>query len=601
MKRFFFLWFLFFSGIVLAGNVTVDQARQIAVSFWQSAPVTRGGIPSLQMVFHSEDLVTRSSVQSPAYYVFDNTGGPGFVIVAGDDVAMPVLGYSFEHEFSKDNLPANLKAWLEYMRDEVNEARRSGAKAESAVTRAWSQVEVGTPVVELETARWNQTEPYNQLCPTINGQPTYTGCVITALAIVMRYHQWPEKGVGTLPGYETYNYKVSVPDLPLGHVYDWNNMPLQYPYSGYSQEEATAVATLMRDCGVMVQADYGPLGSSGTGATTFNIPSLLATYMGYDKSARSVSRNSYSTAEWNAMMKRELDSSRPIIYSGASSEAGHAFVLDGYTDRDYYSVNWGWGGYCNGYFLLTALNPSGQGAGGSEGGYNASQDAVIGIQKDVGGECVEELRFMECTIFVPARTINGLCIDETVVSGKPFVLYMGGLLNAGSTTFVGDLVLAVTDNQGKIVEELYRSEITDLPASYYFYSIINATVKSPILPGYRIRGYYRSANTPEWTLIKGNEEDGCTWDLLIADEYSIEETTQLTYNKKSRLLRLLVKDGVSVSLRSSGGSDCSDKCQIQGNEITVDTSLLRDGTYSLTLQKGDDWKTLNFSVANAAE
>ena len=168
MKRFFFLWFLFFSGIVLAGNVTEDQARQIAVSFWQSAPVTRGGIPSLQMVFHSEDLVTRSSVQSPAYYVFDNTGGPGFVIVAGDDVAMPVLGYSFEHEFSKDNLPANLKAWLEYMRDEVNEARRSGAKAESVVTRAWSQVEVGTPVVELETAKWNQTDPYNMLCPKVN-------------------------------------------------------------------------------------------------------------------------------------------------------------------------------------------------------------------------------------------------------------------------------------------------------------------------------------------------------------------------------------------------------------------------------------------------
>lgn len=143
--------------------------------------------------FHSEDLVTRSSVQSPAYYVFDNTGGPGFVIVAGDDVAMPVLGYSFEHEFSKDNLPANLKAWLEYMRDEVNEARRSGAKAESAVTRAWSQVEVGTPVVELETAKWNQMEPYNLLCPIVGGESTYTGCTATAVAIVMRYHQWPEK------------------------------------------------------------------------------------------------------------------------------------------------------------------------------------------------------------------------------------------------------------------------------------------------------------------------------------------------------------------------------------------------------------------------
>lgn len=598
MKRFFFLWFLFFSGIVQAGNVTEDQARQIAVSFWQSAPVTRGGIPSLQMVFHSEDLVTRSSVQSPAYYVFDNTGGPGFVIVAGDDVAMPVLGYSFEHEFSKDNLPANLKAWLEYMRDEVNEARRSGAKAESAVTRAWSQVEVGTPVVELETAKWNQMEPYNLLCPIVGGESTYTGCTATAVAIVMRYHQWPEKGVGTLPGYKISRGEV-LPELPLGHTYDWKNMPLEYPYLGYSQVEANAVAVLMRDCGWMIFSDYGPIGSVGTMASSYDIPSGLKTYMGYDKKARIISRNGYSTFEWNALMKGELDNSRPIIYAGFSVRSGHAFVLDGYTDQDYYRVNWGWGGYCDGYFLLTALDPEGQGAGGSEGGYNTSQTAVIGIQKDDGGTNLEELRYSER---FNEQDLCGLIVDESVVSGRPFDLYSGCIKNSGSGTFTGELMFAVADKEGNIIEELYTMSVSDwLESQYFCPSIGNVTINTLVLPGYRIRGYYRSANTPEWTLIKGNDEDGCVWDLLIADEYSIEETTQLTYNKKSRLLRLLVKDGVSVSLRSSGGSDCSDKCQIQGNEITVDTSLLRDGTYSLTLQKGDDRKTLNFSVANAAE
>lgn len=598
MKRFFFLWFLFFSGIVLAGNVSEDQARQIAVSFWQSAPVTRGGIPSLQMVFHSEDLVTRSSVQSPAYYVFDNTGGPGFVIVAGDDVAMPVLGYSFEHEFSKDNLPANLKAWLEYMRDEVNKARRSGAKAESAVTRAWSQVEVGTPVVELETAKWNQMEPYNLLCPIVGGESTYTGCTATAVAIVMRYHQWPEKGVGTLPGYKILRGEV-LPELPLGHTYDWKNMPLEYPYMGYSQAEANAVAVLMRDCGWMIFSDYGPIGSVGTMASSYDIPSGLKTYMGYDKKARIISRNGYSTFEWNALMKGELDNSRPIIYAGFSVRSGHAFVLDGYTDQDYYRVNWGWGGYCDGYFLLTALDPEGQGAGGSEGGYNTSQTAVIGIQKDDGGTNLEELRYSER---FNEQDLCGLIVDESVVSGRPFDLYSGCMKNSGSGTFTGELMFAVADKEGNIIEELYTMSVSDwLESQYFCPSIGNVTINTLVLPGYRIRGYYRSANTPEWTLIKGNDEDGCVWDLLIADEYSIEETTQLTYNKKSRLLRLLVKDGVSVSLRSSGGSDCSDKCQIQGNEITVDTSLLRDGTYSLTLQKGDDRKTLNFSVANAAE
>lgn len=598
MKRFFFLWFLFFSGIVLAGNVSEDQARQIAVSFWQSAPVTRGGIPSLQMVFHSEDLVTRSSVQSPAYYVFDNTGGPGFVIVAGDDVAMPVLGYSFEHEFSKDNLPANLKAWLEYMRDEVNKARRSGAKAESAVTRAWSQVEVGTPVVELETAKWNQMEPYNLLCPIVGGESTYTGCTATAVAIVMRYHQWPEKGVGTLPGYKISRGEV-LPELPLGHTYDWKNMPLEYPYWGYSQVEANAVAVLMRDCGWMIFSDYGPIGSVGTMASSYDIPSGLKTYMGYDKKARIISRNGYSTFEWNALMKGELDNSRPIIYAGFSVRSGHAFVLDGYTDQDYYRVNWGWGGYCDGYFLLTALDPEGQGAGGSEGGYNTSQTAVIGIQRDDGGTNLEELRYSER---FNEQDLCGLIVDESVVSGRPFDLYSGCMKNSGSGTFTGELMFAVADKEGNIIEELYTMSVSDwLESQYFCPSIGNVTINTLVLPGYRIRGYYRSANTPEWTLIKGNDEDGCVWDLLIADEYSIEETTQLTYNKKSRLLRLLVKDGVSVSLRSSGGSDCSDKCQIQGNEITVDTSLLRDGTYSLTLQKGDDRKTLNFSVANAAE
>lgn len=599
MKRFLFLLILFLGGIASAENVTEDQARQLALSFWKSAPATRGGTPSLQLAFDSESIATRSSGLGPAYYVFDNAGGPGFVIVAGDDVAMPVLGYSFQYEFSKDNLPVNLKAWLEYMRDEVNEARRSGAKTEAVVTRAWGSLAAGNPVVELETAKWNQERPYNMLCPTINGKFSYTGCTITALAIVMRYHQWPEKGVGTLPGYQTYTYNVTVPDLPLGHTYDWENMLLEYPYSGYSQAEANAVATLMRDCGVMVQADYGPVGSFGTAASTYYIPDGLKTYMGYDKRTRIISRNYYTTSEWNSLMQAELDSNRPVIYSGFNEEAGHAFVLDGYTDQGYYHVNWGWGGYCDGYFLLTALDPVGQGAGGSEGGYNMSQDAVIGIQKDTGEKGIEELRYTECTI--DGHHVNGLFVDGAVVSGEPFELYIGALSNMGSETFVGDLMFGVADKEGKLVEELFVMQVPELPASYYYAFSKNITIATPVLPGYRIRSYYRSANTPEWTVIRGNEEEGCTWDLLIADEYSIEETTQLTYNKKNRLLKLHLKDGVTVTLQSSDGNDLSDRCQIQENEVTVDTSLLGTGTYTLTLQKGDDKKTLNFSTSNAAE
>lgn len=599
MKRFLFLLILFLGGIASAENVTEDQARQLALSFWKSAPATRGGTPSLQLAFDSESIATRSSGLEPAYYVFDNAGGPGFVIVAGDDVAMPVLGYSFEYEFSKDNLPVNLKALLEYMHDEVNEARRSGAKTEAVVTRAWGNIVAGTPVVELKTAKWNQESPYNMLCPTINGQLTYTGCTATALAIVMRYHQWPEKGVGTLPGYQTYTYNVTVPDLPLGHTYDWENMSLKYPYSGYSQAEASAVATLMRDCGVMLQSDYSPVGRGGTGANASNIPSVLVTYMGYERSARSVARDNYTTAEWNGLMKEELNSQRPIIYSGTSEYSGHAFVLDGYTDQNYYRVNWGWGGYCDGYFLLSALDPYGHGTTGGSGSYSGYQRAVIGIQKNMGGKFVEELKYTK--YHDSDRLYNGLAIDEVVVSEKPFELYIGGLTNTGSVTFVGEFLFAVVDKEGKVIEELFLMDVPELPVSYRYVFSVNVAVYSSVLPGYRIRSYYRSANTPEWTVIRGNEEEGCTWDLLIADEYSIEETTQLTYNKRNRLLKLHLKDGVTVTLQSSDGNDLSDRCQIQENEVTVDTSLLGTGAYTLTLQKGDDKKTLNFSISSEAE
>lgn len=140
-------------------------------AFWQSTPTTRGGVaPSWQLVRHSESSATRSSGTAPAYYVFANANGPGFVIVAGDDVAHAVLGYSFENEFPSGNLPANLQEWLDGIREEVNYARKNRLQAESSVSQAWAATRAGTPVVEMETALWDQGAPFNKYCPTTSGR-----------------------------------------------------------------------------------------------------------------------------------------------------------------------------------------------------------------------------------------------------------------------------------------------------------------------------------------------------------------------------------------------------------------------------------------------
>ena len=599
MKRLFLLLLpaLLGTGTLPAREITAEQARQAATRFWQSAPATRGGVtPSWQLVRDSENSATRSTGADPAYYVFDNTAGPGFVIVAGDDVAMPVLGYSFDSEFPSGALPSNLQAWLDGLRETVNKARAAGLKAESSVTQAWAATRSGNTVVKLETALWNQDEPYNRLCPTYQETRTYTGCTATAMAIAIRYHQWPERGTGTLPSYTTGSYGISVPGVTLGHAYDWANMKLKYAYSyqgttdyeytEFTQIEATAVATLMRDCAVMLQSDFGP---DGTGAFSSDIPNLLINHMGYDRQTRWLSRISYSTREWNEILQNELDNDRPIIYSGYNSQSGHAFILDGYTDTNYYSVNWGWSGYCNGYFLLTALDPEGQGIGGSDH-YNDGQNAIVGIQPDAGNEPVTELRFFAAT--QEGINYNGITVEGNIAQGETVWIHAGGIGNFGSTAFSGRCQLAVTDREGQVIHSITQGRVDGYNPGAGF--IMNAPfeINMTFLPGYRIRALYISDTGTDWSVVRGNEDEGCVWEYLLADEHTIEESTSLTYNKTEHMMRLRVKEGVTATLQTSDGTDCSASCNAEGQEIRIDTSTLPGGTYRLILQKETERKEL---------
>lgn len=586
---------LFFVGWAFAGNVTEQQARRVAVAFFQSAPQTRVSESDLRLVRDSESSLTRSSGAAPAYYVFDNVAGGGFVIVAGDDVASPVLGYSFTEEFPEGTLPPNVQGWLDGLREEINAARRDGVLPEEAVTRAWQDTRSGEAVVDLETARWDQGAPYNKLCPLYRTAQTYTGCTATALAIIMRYHQWPERGVGTLPAYVTTTNHLTIPAQKLGHAYDWDNMPLDYGRS-YTQAQAQAVATLMRDCGYMLESDYGTDDNGGTGAYVDAVL-RVAEYMDYDKSIRCVMRDSYSSSEWYELMQDELDSSRPILYTGSSEEAGHAFVLDGYTTDNYYSVNWGWSGYYNGYFLLSALDPEGQGAGGGSGSYNNGQVAVIGIQKDKGGEYVEDIRFYPYE--AEGVLYNGISTLSTISTNLPFYFSAGMFINMGQQAFNGEVLFAMTDKNGQFVEELGTLTLELDPSYMTGWSKIQATITAPIQKGYRLRAYYRSENTPEWTLVRGNDEEGCVWEYILLDEYTIEQSTSFTYNKNDRKIYLTVSNGISVSLTDASGKAYNQTIRREGTSVTVNAILLPVGTYTLTLQRGNEQKNLRFTIGKA--
>lgn len=157
-----------------------------------------------------------------------------------------------------------------------------------------------------------------------------------------------------------------------------------------TETQRSAVAELMVMCGTALKMNYS---ASASGASTSLIATSLKNYFDYDASITGISRSNYREAEWNQLIYDELAAARPVAYSGYPANGdGHAYVIDGYDKDNYFHVNWGWGGYCNGFFLLSVLNPyHPESTTPSEGQYHLNQNAIIGIQKNTGAPYIPEL------------------------------------------------------------------------------------------------------------------------------------------------------------------------------------------------------------------
>jgi hypothetical protein len=319
-----------------------------------------------------------------AVYVFDRPGAAGYLVVSADDVAAPLLGYSDSGEVSAP-MPPQLQWWLKQYAAEIEQA--SDADAVRYVTMA-NRKPAGAvarkAIAPLLSTRWDQGAPYNDDCPSVsspvmpNGKAP-TGCVATAMAQVMKYFNWPEKGAGTGKATDSSGKSYA---MDLGVTFSWNDMKAQYNEGNYTSPQASAVALLMKACGYAVGMKYGP---SESGAGSVAIPSALVDNFGYDGGVRLCMRAYYGREEWEGMIYDNLAHVGPVLYTGTTNlGGGHAFVCDGYSTDGYFHFNWGWSGMYDGYYLLTALNPEGEGTGGFAGGYNIGQEVVLGICRPTG-------------------------------------------------------------------------------------------------------------------------------------------------------------------------------------------------------------------------
>ena len=374
--------------------IAVLAANAEPVSRSEALQKARQFMPGKQ--FNANQAFSRSKrvmADKEPFYIFNAEEG-GFVVISGDDRTVPVIGYSEKGQLLQDDMPDNLRNWLEGYAEQlqaIENGEATPALPRSAkVTRGVSAKPAIAPLIKTT---WNQSGPYSLRTPTYTHknynnedvtEHTVTGCVATALAQVMNYYQWPAS-CPALEGYITSTLGLNVESL-LATTFNWNLMKNSYSDSE-TGEEALEVSKLMRYIGQAIYMNYN-LGENGGSAGSADLDVMINTF-GYSKQVYSESRGNYTTAEWEDMLYRELAAGRPVLYDGAANTgASHQFICDGYDGNGLFHINWGWGSYQDNYFVISLANPTDTGIGGgtAKSGYIFRQAAVFGFQPATDGE-----------------------------------------------------------------------------------------------------------------------------------------------------------------------------------------------------------------------
>ena len=435
-KHIFTLLLMWLAVGLSAAPITREQARQKAVEFLKNAR----GSKQLAPVQNKTKLSPRRlapKAQRELYYVFNRGYNEGYVIVSGDDKTLSVLGYTEEGEFDYNNLPDNMRYWLQGYEQQLLYL----SEHPESMTETPRYAPTHDRVEPMVKSKWNQGDPYNRSCPTdTDGRRSVTGCVATAMAQILYYNR--EKMVtetqAQIPAYEKWSHKVKVAAIPEGSPIDWDNMA---DNGGSNDVQRKAVADLMLYCGASVKMDYT---SSSSGAQVSDVFQAFKTYFGLGSTL--VYHNGLSSdiddVEWDRIVYQDLAAGNVVLVSGYTADwQGHAFVADGYDGNRHYHINWGWGGSSDGYYLLTNLTPGQQGIGGSDDGSGFS----TGLQIITG---IEPVNYATRQMNFSDQTVRRLCLNNWDSDGD-------GKLTYGEAAAVTDLGEVFSGQRIQQFPELY--------------------------------------------------------------------------------------------------------------------------------------------------
>ncbi len=500
-----------------ADAITEQQALANACMFIeQSGPQT-----SMRRVAGKKPVLTKA-LEGRGFYAFNINGDAGYIVTSGSDRTQAVLGYSDHGSLNPDNMPEPLKYWLESL-DKAVESIEAGIPQKKVLTaNNVARVADKTAIAPLVTCKWNQGDPFNIMTPSYvdqNTGATYahsaTGCVATATTQIMYYWKWPQDACAAIPSY-TYNWSgnVRTTEALPPVVFDWDNMTDTYD-SRSSQKSKEAVAQLMLYAGHGMQSGY----AGATGATSYNALNALKNYFGYNRDAYIADQLNYTYQEWEDLFYNELSAGRPLLMGADNYErtGGHEFVADGYDGNGLFHINWGWGGWDDGYFVLTVMAPDNQGIGGSTdaNGYSMGQNVCINLWPANVAPSQETVRASISNISAGQSKIRK---NSDGVFSLSFTYDLRTLL---MNQYTVEHAFRLTADDNTIVDDAISAAKYVMYPSYRYN--FNASIKLQNLADgtYKLSGISRLADSQEW--LADDHSDRNYIQLVVSgDEMTVE-------------------------------------------------------------------------------
>lgn len=346
----------------------------------------------------------------------------GFVVLANDDAIEAVVGVSNKPYTTDTNINPAFQWYLRAANAAIASRIASGHGYSGAIAPSAPLPDHVEPLIKT---RWQQEAPFNNdVQKDDKGKPYLVGCVAITMTQIMRYYKYPAVGKGS--NNYTMNGETLSADFSAS-PYQWDKMLPIYEKGKYTDEEAKAVSELMRQVGISVNMDYKPGFSS---SYTMSAQNALINNFRYNPNMNRYTRNYYSEQEWMDMVYKELSEQRPIYYSGNDSkwDNGHAFVIDGYNAEGKVHVNWGWGGYQDGFFDIGILTPA-------RSNYSYYQDMIVGIQPEQQGAWKSHL-----TLYYGSQLTIEKFRKQAIRMGEAKVW------NVSSTPVNGTLALVIEGN-----------------------------------------------------------------------------------------------------------------------------------------------------------